>query len=49
MDIYNCDCFTGMKKLNDKSIDLILTDPPYMISRETNFSKGGGDQQNTEN
>lgn len=45
MDIYNCDCFTGMKKLNDKSIDLILTDPPYMISRETNFSKGGGDQR----
>lgn len=33
-----------MKKLNDKSIDLILTDPPYMISRDTNFSKGGGNE-----
>ena len=41
--IYNGDCLVEMKKVEDKSIDLILTDPPYIISRETNFSKGGGD------
>ena len=27
--IYNQDCMTGLKLLPDKSIDLILTDPPY--------------------
>ena len=41
--LYNGDCLVEMKKVEDKSIDLILTDPPYIISRETNFSKGGGD------
>lgn len=27
--IYNTDCFIGMKKIDDKSIDLILCDLPY--------------------
>ena len=27
--IYNQDCLEGLKALPDKSIDLILTDPPY--------------------
>ena len=26
--IYNEDCLEGMKKLPDKNIDLIVTDPP---------------------
>lgn len=30
------DCVEGMKKLPNNSIDLILTDPPYGISRELN-------------
>lgn len=42
--IFNDDCLKVMPKLEPKSVDLVLTDPPYMISRETNFSKGGGDQ-----
>jgi len=29
--IYNGDCFELLKKTPDKSIDLILTDPPYSI------------------
>lgn len=29
--IYNEDCLNGMKKIPDKSIDLIVTDPPYVI------------------
>ncbi len=29
--IYNEDCYTGIKKIPDKSIDLIITDPPYEI------------------
>ena len=27
--IYNKDCLVGMKEIPDKSIDLIITDPPY--------------------
>jgi site-specific DNA-methyltransferase (adenine-specific) len=27
--IYNMDCLEGMKEIEDKSIDLIITDPPY--------------------
>lgn len=33
--IFNEDCLSGMKKLHDNSIDLIIADPPY------NLSKGG--------
>lgn len=29
--IYNIDCLEGLKRIDDKSIDLIFTDPPYNI------------------
>jgi site-specific DNA-methyltransferase (adenine-specific) len=29
--IYNMDCLEGMKSIPDKSIDLVITDPPYDI------------------
>ena len=32
--IYNMDCLEGMKQLEDGSIDLIIIDPPYNISKE---------------
>ena len=35
--IYNMDCLEGMKLIDDKSIDMILTDPPYNISQKSNF------------
>jgi DNA modification methylase len=35
--IYNGDCLDVMKELEPKSIDLILTDPPYIVA-----VKGGG-------
>ena len=44
INIFNSDCLKELKKIPNKSIDLILTDPPYIISRETNFNKGGGDE-----
>lgn len=34
--IQNIDCLEGFKKIPDNSVDLILTDPPYGISRELN-------------
>lgn len=34
--IYNEDCIKGMRKLPNKCVDLIVTDPPY------HFEGGGG-------
>ena len=35
------DCFDFLDTLKAGSVDLILTDPPYGISRETGFQQGG--------
>ena len=35
--LYNDDCFKKLKDIEDKSIDLILTDPPYNLA---NYSTG---------
>ena len=40
--IINIDGIEFLQQLDDNSIDLILTDPPYLISRESgmnNFEK----------
>lgn len=38
--IYNEDCLEGMKRIPDKSIDLIVTDPPYEFeTRGSGFHK----------
>ena len=37
--IYNEDCLEGMKKIPDKSIDLIVTDPPYLVNYKTGRRK----------
>ena len=37
MKLINRDCLKEMKNITDKSIDMTLTDPPYNISRQTNF------------
>ena len=34
----NSCCFEYFKNIQEKSIDLVLTDPPYLISRNTGFS-----------
>jgi len=40
--IYCMDCLEGMRQLEDKSIDLVLTDPPYGIGADSNaYDKGG--------
>ena len=33
------DCYEELKKIPNNSVDLILTDPPYQISRKSNFTK----------
>ena len=41
-DYIDCgDCLELMKEIPDKSIDLILTDPPYNIARDNNFTTMG--------
>ena len=37
--LINEDCFDYIKELENNSVDLILTDPPYFISRDSNFKK----------
>jgi site-specific DNA-methyltransferase (adenine-specific) len=32
--IYNEDCIEGMRKINDKTVDIIIADPPYNIGKE---------------
>jgi site-specific DNA-methyltransferase (adenine-specific) len=35
------DCFEHLQKVESDSIDLILVDPPYLISRDSGFKKSG--------
>lgn len=34
--IYNEDCIEGMRSIPDKSVDLIVTDPPYLMNYRSN-------------
>jgi len=40
--IYHMDCLDFMKRLPDKCIDVIITDPPYGIRADMNQQKAGG-------
>ncbi len=37
------DCFDLISSISDKSVDLILVDPPYHISRDSSFNKFSSD------
>lgn len=37
--IYNEDCLIGMKRIPDETVDLIVTDPPYLVSYKTGRRK----------
>lgn len=39
IEINNCDGLEYLKKIKDETIDLILTDPPYIISRDSGMDK----------
>lgn len=39
-EILNIDCIVGMRKyVKDSSVDLIVTDPPYLTAYKTNHRK----------
>ena len=40
MTLTQGDCFELIKKVPSGSVDLVLADPPYVISRKTNFASG---------
>ena len=39
IECYLDDCFNGMKKIEDKKIDCVLTDPPYGINYQSWWTK----------
>ena len=41
-NIYNIDCFKGYEMIEDSSIDLIVTDPPYKTISGGKGKKGDG-------
>ena len=36
--ILNCDCLDGFKLIEDKSVDLIISDPPYGVNYVNNYT-----------
>lgn len=38
--IYNGDCLEGMAQLPNSSVDIVVTDPPYLIAYKTGRRKG---------
>ncbi|MCP1450346.1 DNA-methyltransferase [Priestia megaterium] len=45
LNLINGNAFIEIKKIASNSVHLICTDPPYFISRKTNFKNGKGDQK----
>ena len=39
-DVTCADCLEAMKLIPDKSVDLVLTDPPYGIANEVRITRG---------
>lgn len=49
VDIKNTDGITYLKSIENNSIDLILTDPPYIISKDTGMNTFYNNIKNNEN
>ena len=44
----NSDCIQFLSTLRDRSVDFILIDPPYGVSRDTNFASGAAKGKDTD-
>ena len=44
IELWQGDCLELMKNIPDKSIDLILTDPPYLISKRSGYTNCSADR-----
>lgn len=48
IDLRNMNCFDYLNTISDNSVDLVLIDPPYEVSRETNFQSGEATGKDTD-
>ncbi len=46
--LFNADCFAFLPSIPPASVDLVLIDPPYEVSRDTNFQSGKATGKNTD-
>ena len=46
--IYNMDCISGMRQIDKNAVSLIITDPPYSISRDFNYAKSAPTGRDTD-
>ena len=46
--LYNQNCFEFLKKIEPNSIDFVCIDPPYEVSRDTNFQSGDAKGKDTD-
>lgn len=48
IELRHMNCFEYLKALENDSIDLVLIDPPYEVSRDTNFQSGEATGKDTD-
>jgi DNA modification methylase len=48
IDLTNESCFDLLPRIEKNSVDLVLIDPPYEVSRDTNFQSGEATGRNTD-
>ncbi len=48
ISLENQSCFDYLKKIENESVSLVLIDPPYEVSRDTNFAYGEAKGNNTD-
>ena len=48
VSLVNQSCFNYLKTLEDESVSLVLIDPPYEVSRDTNFASGEAKGKDTD-
>ena len=45
INLYNCNCLDKFSEIQDKSVDLIVTDPPYLTTSRGSAGNSGGMMQ----
>lgn len=48
IDLTNESCFDLLPRIEKNSVDLVLIDPPYEVSRDTNFQSGEATGRDTD-
>ena len=48
VEFRNESCFSFLERIQDGTVDLFLIDPPYEVSRDTNFQSGEATGRNTD-